>query len=713
MTQRINVARSTVGTRAMRLFGLLPLIILGLASTFFGLASTPRTDPHQQKSQPGAERFLAVKKWHLVMTWSAASRHNEIKQGDRTDTYDLTNYSGSLTCTLEDENPPLAEPPYGEWRTEKGNGDVIQRYKQVIREKPPEGKESNFTMEFFNSGFASGMADLNIDIKEKTYRISGSVSTDTGGVKTTIDGAASTSNNGLVLGYPSADVQAQKVCPLPKNGLNLSGGDVFHLAVGQFNGAGPGLEVITVNVTWELSPEGQEDGDLFIENLDKWIPEPDKPARISIKCDKGVLSEVKVTLYEVSRLKGENGNKGDDTDPDLSFDPDSGYKIVDEGGGEWSATNQNNAYDDRTAIDIIAHDSAARGKVRVEGKVNGKWIKAKRRGGGDHLDLPLDENKNMIADQWEIDEGIKSKNLPPDWDGETAMDNPNKGDGISLFDEYRGLETRSGFKRLSPQKQDLCVANSLGDQVKDGFALFTKIVGVDVVDLKGDAITRGDHRLIKNKTNYSTDQEAVILDAEGGGGGITNAKNGSDITKTPKEVDQCLVGTDLLKGTPNTPAGRTKARLDAAVAHELGHAIGLPHHGTHEAINHGHLIKTTEAYLHVLAQVNGVFLDLREYTESGTRRPRPVDYKIDASDLIGLQSGQSSGDWNCLMCYQDLYQWCWVIGGGQETFYKVPDTPPHPTRLCNSKAGTEINADHKFFSDGLRGDCAHKFKVKD
>ena len=87
------------------------------------------------------------------------------------------------------------------------------------------------------------------------------------------------------------------------------------------------------------------------------------------------------------------------------------------------------------------------------------------------LGIPLDENKNHIADGWEDKAGILGKNYPATWDEEPFKGSTHKGDGYSLYDEYRGFylqKARSGkvtnraspgdHVELSPTEVDLLVA---------------------------------------------------------------------------------------------------------------------------------------------------------------------------------------------------------------------------------------------------------------
>lgn len=67
------------------------------------------------------------------------------------------------------------------------------------------------------------------------------------------------------------------------------------------------------------------------------------------------------------------------------------------------------------------------------------------------LRLPKDDNDNRVADAWEKSVGCLDKKLPADWDG---ADDPSgqgtKGDGISLYEKYRGFDFAGIHERLRP-----------------------------------------------------------------------------------------------------------------------------------------------------------------------------------------------------------------------------------------------------------------------
>ena len=106
------------------------------------------------------------------------------------------------------------------------------------------------------------------------------------------------------------------------------------------------------------------------------------------------------------------------------------------------------------------------------------------------LALPCDDNQNFVADKWEEQMGLKQENFPPDYDREYVLGNRYDGDGLSFYEEYRGLQTKGSHQRLDGgYKKHLVVINIVGDQLNAGFdasenAAKIKIIQTNEEDMK-------------------------------------------------------------------------------------------------------------------------------------------------------------------------------------------------------------------------------------
>lgn len=148
-------------------------------------------------------------------------------------------------------------------------------------------------------------------------------------------------------------------------------------------------------------------------------------------------------LRDVSRHRGICNNfpaDGGDTAPDLFFVPRSGITI--------NADDPMHAYSDSNVSELTvaigARDTAAFGVLQAYCDDLG-LIALNERTGRHGLVIPLDDNQNRIADAWEHQMGLR------DVPGHHYL----AGDGLTVFEAYRGFMTPEGFVRVDPRAPSL------------------------------------------------------------------------------------------------------------------------------------------------------------------------------------------------------------------------------------------------------------------
>ncbi|MHB9008562.1 MAG: hypothetical protein ACYDC1_16735 [Limisphaerales bacterium] len=162
---------------------------------------------------------------------------------------------------------------------------------------------------------------------------------------------------------------------------------------------------------------------------------------------------------------------------DLLFHPDDGLMPSDGGLAVESVR------DDLNELDLVieAFDYGAYGTLSVTAQVRGVGeLKAFVEGHPNQffLRLPQDDNENRIGDAWEKEAGIYGWNLSPDSDQDrTPSGQRNDGDGLSVYEEYRGFMVKGIHHRLDPRWKDLFIHDP------DGLVLFTLTAGGKVADL--------------------------------------------------------------------------------------------------------------------------------------------------------------------------------------------------------------------------------------
>ncbi len=177
------------------------------------------------------------------------------------------------------------------------------------------------------------------------------------------------------------------------------------------------------------------------------------------------------TLFEVSTEPGDCLNNGTATtdDNDLNFfqADQNGFTV---GGAQDSEATSAGQVSSGTVV-VHSYDYGAYGKIKAEATIAGALGLARVDGTGEHFaTVPLDEDdlvnqpkqhyRNNIADAWEL-QAAGNAGLAAD-DADTSLDNTHNGDGLTRYEEYRGVDINhdglvSVGERLDPTRKDLFV----------------------------------------------------------------------------------------------------------------------------------------------------------------------------------------------------------------------------------------------------------------
>ena len=229
--------------------------------------------------------------------------------------------------------------------------------------------------------------------------------------------------------------------------------------------------------------------------------------------------------------------------------------------------------------------------------------------------LPKRQPGSHIADVWKNDPAINVPlSTPDDDDSETDPDGlPGCiGDGLTLYEEYRGFMENGKHIEGDPHKKDFFIQNLMGGDGEPGIARFTalthlnvhkdiqksEMAGVDASGQLGDRIINFNH---KDGAHQNFDQHGVVLAAcfpaghtftDGGVTFLTQAgvrgRPGltTGICMQSRDLPGRFLSPDNLHRSSLMPAGTgvitasdALLQYDVGVAHELSHSVGVEHHG--------------------------------------------------------------------------------------------------------------------------------------
>jgi len=250
-------------------------------------------------------------------------------------------------------------------------------------------------------------------------------------------------------------------------------------------------------------------------------------------------------------------------------------------------------------------DWGAFGKLTAFGEIEGHWIRAKVKDKdgkivGDAAVIPWAKdpnNKRHIAHEAKphgsaetYDQLSHDGPATSDEDALPAGLTACKGDGLTLFEEYRGFFVRAGFEpnaaivyeRLYPDVKDFFVFMDADSALLFSRYLddFQKASGLMVHRVGDDTLTEfinvNDRVVNFNRGNIGTAQHAVqVIDAllDDATGGLCFPHLGPPANVSMVFIDSSKFSEAVQRGGQYRDWGKR------VTIHELGHSVGIPHHG--------------------------------------------------------------------------------------------------------------------------------------
>lgn len=344
-------------------------------------------------------------------------------------------------------------------------------------------------------------------------------------------------------------------------------------------------------------------------------------------------------------------------------------------------------------IVITSYDWGAYGTLKVtavyedghqdEAHVQTGGSKSAASGG---LKIPQDENGNHIADSWEKSYyGDKSATADDD---ETPSGDGDTGDGLSLYEEYRGFRVQGAHIRTNPLVKDVFIwdEDNLGKGYFAQSGLASHLVDIGEFSYEGSGSTNT--MVINGNRGFGTrgPQHALRLGNKDMPGLLGLANGGPGVPKKILMV-QIDVARCLKYGAQ---------QLASTIAHELAHACNVWHHGDTD-------YDTSDAE------------DLQD------EHWAPIK---SGNYTVAADGGQESGVQECIMRYHSatFYEnpagdFRWLNGGVLQRGFSYPPREPPGTIFCYGTEGTGVNAPGRAggskAGNATRGKCRYQFCVND
>jgi hypothetical protein len=371
--------------------------------------------------------------------------------------------------------------------------------------------------------------------------------------------------------------------------------------------------------------------------------------------------------------------------------------------------------------------------------------------------LPKRRSGSFVADHW-----LQSHNavgLPDDDDTDPyPVGDGHGGDGLSLYEEYRGFVQNGEHFRGDPNRKDFFIRDTIGGRTKAGIALFARATddgrfgGLNVhhefLESEWDATNVINFNA---RTHHLVDQHGIYV-IPGSLEFISrvNALNGQP--GLPRNIESLELSQSWMRGLQSwsdvLPGVSPNDYYDATTAHELGHTVNVWHHGERDrdgrwSIQHdddGSPLQDDDGFFIVRESLIGrdgnphVWGHVELRLESGTRvLPRRLQRHGWMMFSLGLEHGQHSGDDSCVMRYVSATGY--PLHNSSVVRYVILDSMVHGqgygerpgNTFCTSPDGTGVNhpsrttpkprygdADYEArFGPAQRGNCLHRVCVND
>jgi hypothetical protein len=737
----------------------------------FAFAIAPGVTLSSRADDPG--RFLSVTNWYVTMTHklneSGSVNYTDLSGCAVTANWD---YNHAVTTSFQlVPDPQFPVNPYIArfiWKTNNSSSvtindqfnqtttcseTVILHHSWTVNGAPGDPTTTNVTLLVNVLGPSYDLDVRELDIPVTTATIYDGNSTpgqDSLPWSPEFDLTNSLPDSGLVLQGTKSYPMSQWYSDITPAASDFSNGDTNN---GGTSPLGPQLFTQSLELDWNLTPE-VEQLEVVIESsgFQTWLPKGDLQNQTKtgdvlyftavLQTTNGTVPISRATnfKFELLNVSAEPGvclnnpsQQSANAQPDLKFEtylnvaPFVPVQLMIQDTGATAITIDGEYLEAEAGVSSF--DFGAYGELKVTAEVNGQQIVGywqldpqKR---AQPLLLPRRQPSSKIADQWKEDNHVTGLTDDDDSENDPVGDG-DKGDGLSLYEEYRGFSVNLQHVRTDPNRKDLFVCDTIQSGISTaGIALFAAQSGLAVhsrmrqTELHYSSGLNVDTWINFNHSQnvpHTVDQHGVLMlmnpVSEGksfsaGPYGCTPAGTG------PILIDPAAYENDRWSGVNIAGVGPVSGLEGiSTTAHELAHTCAVWHHGDIDQKVNWTPVITLQENGEWLTTAKEFGQPIIEENEDGVLKKPAV---IDSNVWIGVPGGQHSGDENCIMRYDNAEAYRSLANPNVR--YLVDEVPGFT--LCTSGTGTGVNAtDHSPQSrygnaTNGRGNCKSQICVSD
>jgi hypothetical protein len=305
-----------------------------------------------------------------------------------------------------------------------------------------------------------------------------------------------------------------------------------------------------------------------------------------------------------------------------------------------------------------------------------------------------------------------------------GANNSNLGDGLTLYEEYRGFyvdcapipQSSNCFGNPSfpprafmhvegdPLKLDLFVVNDGEPDVLEGMKDFAAGTGINVCcpTLRDDEINGQASRVVNfnhSQGAHEGDQHAIVIVKGKGAGPCT--EHGPDQPKNITKIYYPPIANILDMAQREGGAARVAWATDKypySVAHELGHSVNVSHHGVKDN-REPRYWTTPDGTSLIEINPDGTSTPIHAFFEDNITTVTPSDLSISAGGKFkiyrGENGGEHSGDVFCFMRYNVSQSYLPLADPNGNKRFFVPEREKAGRSMTNMSVGTDTNGPNR------------------